>query len=78
VFQLNKQLAKLASNKVRKTTMVKKYVMSAKNGKTTAAKLGKESKGKKTWAVRVDTRMKKDKQGQRRGEWRKKHGTRKK
>jgi AdoMet-dependent rRNA methyltransferase SPB1 len=75
--QKMKQLEKMQRRKGKTAKITKQYVMASRSGRNQATKVDKGTRGK-VWTVRVDTRMKKDKQGAQRAEWRKKHGTRKK
>lgn len=75
--QKMRQLTKLASKKAKKEKVIKQYVMTEKSGNVRQSNLSRDNRGKKTWAVRVDRRMKRDKIGDRRAEWRKKHGKKK-
>jgi AdoMet-dependent rRNA methyltransferase SPB1 len=51
----------------------KSYVVSGRSGTTNPTKNRNKNKGGKTVTVRVDTRMKADKRGEKRAEWRKKN-----
>lgn len=67
-----KQLQKLQGRKKKTEKLQKEYILTTSGGKMHGAKNHNSKKGK-TWTIRVDSRMKKDKMGARRAEWRKKH-----